>query len=75
LTIYNLISKNDIGSFIFYVLISFIIFRFFDILKPYPANKVDKEMKNGFGVMFDDVIAGVYSSFVLLIIATYIMYE
>tara|TARA_B100000795_G_C22795511_1_gene439144 strand:+ start:1860 stop:2354 length:495 start_codon:yes stop_codon:yes gene_type:complete len=75
LTIYSLISKNDIGSFMLYVLISFILFRFFDILKPYPANKVDKKMKNGFGVMFDDVIAGVYSSFILLIIATYIMYE
>ena len=59
LTIYSLISKDDTGSFILYVLISFILFRFFDILKPYPANKVDKKMKNGFGVMFDDVIAGV----------------
>jgi phosphatidylglycerophosphatase A len=68
LTIYNLIPKNNITSFIFYVVISFALFRFFDIIKPYPINKVDKVMKNGFGVMLDDVIAGVYSSTIILVI-------
>jgi phosphatidylglycerophosphatase A len=68
LTIYNYIPKNNIGTFILYIVISFILFRFFDIAKPYPANKIDKEMKNGFGVMLDDVVAGVYASIIILII-------
>ena len=38
----------------------FILFRIFDILKPYPVNYYDKNFKNGFGVIMDDVIAGIY---------------
>jgi phosphatidylglycerophosphatase A len=72
LTIYSFIPKDSIGSFMLYGLISFLLFRFFDIAKPYPINKIDKNMKNGFGVMLDDVVAGVYSSIVLLIIILYI---
>tara|TARA_B100000470_G_scaffold17162_1_gene11688 strand:- start:27 stop:545 length:519 start_codon:yes stop_codon:yes gene_type:complete len=51
-----------------YILLSFILFRFFDILKPYPINIVDKKMKNGVGVMLDDIIAGIYSTIVIYII-------
>ena len=75
LSIYSFILKNDVGSFIFFVCISFILFRFFDIIKPYPINKIDKNIKNGFGVMLDDVIAGIYSSVILLIIGVFIGYE
>ena len=75
LTIYNFIPTNDIKSFILYVLISFVLFRFFDIVKPYPINKIDKNIKNGFGVMLDDVIAGIYSSLILLVIFLLAQYE
>jgi phosphatidylglycerophosphatase A len=75
LTIYNLLPKGDIFNFIIYAFISFILFRFFDIAKPYPIYKVDKNMKNGFGVMFDDVIAGVYTAIVLLITMLFTYYE
>jgi len=75
LSIYSFILKNDVGSFIFFVCISFVLFRFFDIIKPYPINKIDKNIKNGFGVMLDDVIAGIYSSVILLIIGVFIGYE
>ena len=75
LTIYSLFLKNDIGNFMMYIIISFFLFRIFDILKPYPINKIDKDMKNGFGVMLDDVIAGIYSSIVLLIIISFLYYE
>ena len=51
-----------------YILLSFILFRFFDILKPYPINIVDKKMKNGVGIMLDDIIAGIYSTIVICII-------
>ena len=44
---------------IYYVL-SFIFFRFFDILKPFPVSYFDKNFKNSFGVIMDDVCAGLY---------------
>ena len=51
---------------IFDYIISFICFRFFDIVKPFPINLVDKHLKNALGVILDDVLAGV---FVCIIIA------
>ena len=53
--------------FFIIVFLSFIGFRFFDILKPYPINYVDKNMKNGFGVILDDLIAGFFTLIVLYI--------
>ena len=47
--------------FFIIVFLSFIGFRFFDILKPYPINYVDKNMKNGFGVILDALIAGLFT--------------
>lgn len=57
----------DIGisetNFIWINLFSaFILFRLFDILKPWPINYIDKNFKGGFGVMFDDVVAAVFAS-------------
>ena len=72
LTIYGFLEKNNLNHFILYAFFSFILFRIFDIWKPYPINKVDKELKNGFGVMLDDIIAGVYSIIILLIIFVFI---
>ena len=48
---------------------AFIVFRFFDILKPWPINLVDKSMKNGHGVMLDDLLAALYSIFVIQLIS------
>lgn len=42
-------------------LIAFILFRFFDIWKPYPIGAIDKKWTDGFGVMFDDVLAAIYT--------------
>jgi phosphatidylglycerophosphatase A len=52
-----------------WVLIGFVLFRFFDILKPWPINWFDKNLHGGLGIMVDDVIAGVfaYGSMLLLI--------
>jgi|TARA_B110000211_G_C13984423_1_gene511002 phosphatidylglycerophosphatase A len=75
LTFYNYIQVNNFGDFILLVLLSFFLFRIFDITKPYPINKIDRNMKNGFGVILDDVVAGIYSSVVLLIIFSFIYYE
>tara|TARA_B110000971_G_C19956750_1_gene476017 strand:- start:549 stop:1043 length:495 start_codon:yes stop_codon:yes gene_type:complete len=74
LTIYSFVEKNNLSHFILYTLISFILFRIFDICKPYPINRIDEKMKNGLGVILDDVVAGVYSSIILLTIILYINY-
>ena len=52
-------EKLDDEALIFYS-ICFVLFRFFDIAKPFPVNFFDKNFKNSFGVIMDDVIAGIY---------------
>jgi phosphatidylglycerophosphatase A len=42
-------------------LTAFLLFRLFDIWKPYPIRQFDAKLKNGFGVMFDDLLAAVYA--------------
>jgi len=49
------------------VIISFILFRFFDIVKPYPARRFEA-LKGGLGVMCDDLIAGVYAAAITCVI-------
>ena len=44
-----------------WMLLGFILFRFFDILKPWPIGAVDRRVHGGFGIMIDDVLAGVYA--------------
>ena len=46
-------------------LIAFVIFRIFDIWKPYPINVIDRRMKGGLGIMFDDLVAAVYANLIL----------
>ena len=50
--------------------IIFILFRVFDITKPYPVSYYDKNFKNGFGVVMDDICAGLY---VVAILVTYMI--
>ena len=51
--------KSSDEALIFYG-VCFILFRFFDIAKPFPVNYFDKNYKNSFGVIMDDVCAGFY---------------
>ena len=44
-----------------WMVLGFVLFRFFDILKPWPINLADKAIHGGLGIMVDDVIAGVFS--------------
>ena len=48
----------------FMCIISLLFFRFFDIFKPYPINIIDK-MNSTFGVIFDDILAGIFSALLL----------
>ncbi len=59
-------SKDSKEAVLFYLYI-FILFRFFDIKKPFPINFFDKKLKNSFGVIFDDIIAGFYVVLTLII--------
>ena len=56
-------ETNQILTFYF---IMFILFRIFDITKPYPVSYYDKNFKNSFGVIMDDVCAGLYVVAVLV---------
>ena len=44
-----------------WVLLGFVLFRFFDILKPWPISLADRALHGGFGIMFDDVLAGIFA--------------
>lgn len=46
--------------------LGFVLFRLFDILKPWPISWADRNIKGGFGIMFDDILAGVYAGIILL---------
>ena len=48
-----------------WVVVGFLLFRFFDIIKPWPISWIDKKITGGFGIMLDDVIAGVMAALVL----------
>ena len=57
-------ETNEVLTFYF---IMFILFRIFDIAKPYPVSYYDKNFKNSFGVIMDDVCAGLYVVAVLVL--------
>lgn len=46
-------------------IMAFLIFRFFDILKPFPIGWIDKNLKGGVGVVADDVVAGIITNMLL----------
>lgn len=59
-------NKETSEALMYYIYI-FIIFRFFDIKKPFPINYIDNKYKNSFGVILDDVVAGIYTVITFII--------
>ncbi|CAH7414430.1 Phosphatidylglycerophosphatase A [Vibrio chagasii] len=51
---------------IFWVLVSFFAFRFFDVLKPFPIGWLDANLENGWGIMLDDIAAGFAAGLVVI---------
>ena len=51
-----------------WVLLGFVLFRLFDICKPWPISVADKRLKGGLGIMLDDVIAGLFALIIIQII-------
>ena len=67
--------KNS-GEAIVYYFLFFILFRYFDIMKPFPVSFFDKNFKNSFGVIMDDICAGFYVVLTVLcfmIIKSYVL--
>jgi len=63
-----LITMLWVPRTLLFVIIGFFLFRFFDILKPFPIRHLEKGFKGGFGVVLDDVVAGVYGNIILHLI-------
>ena len=57
-------AENNTSPKLFMCIISLLFFRFFDIVKPFPINKIDK-MNNTFGVILDDILAGIFAALLL----------
>ena len=64
----NQTNQINISIEIYYFL-SFVFFRFFDILKPFPVSYFDKKHKNFFGIIMDDIMAGLYSMILIYLIS------
>lgn len=57
---------------VYYYISAFLLFRLFDIWKPYPINYVDENMKGSLGIMLDDILAGIYAILILSLIFYFI---
>ena len=53
-------TTKESNEAVIYYLLFFFLFRYFDIAKPFPVNFFDKNFKNSFGVIMDDIFAGLY---------------
>ncbi len=58
------VPLTRVGAWPFFVIMAFLLFRFFDIVKPYPARKLES-LHGGLGIMLDDVVAGIYAAVVV----------
>ena len=56
----------------YYCIAAFLLFRLFDIWKPFPINYIDKNTEGALGIMLDDMLAGIYTIIILIIIFFFI---
>ena len=66
------LKTQSFGADLYLYVASFFLFRFFDILKPFPIRYFDKNYKNSFGILFDDVLAGIYTLIVVLLLLKFL---
>jgi len=55
-----------------HILLGFVLFRIFDIVKTFPAAYFEKRLPGGYGVVADDIVAGIYSNVLLLLLIKYL---
>jgi phosphatidylglycerophosphatase A len=66
----------DVSASPIYLALGFLLFRLFDIVKPWPISWADRRIKGGFGVMFDDILAAIPAGtllYVLYLCSPYVM--
>lgn len=63
-----LITMVAVPRSLWFVALGFVLFRLFDVLKPWPIGMADKRVSGGFGIMVDDVIAGVFAAIAMQVI-------
>ena len=61
-----------IASVEYYCVSAFLLFRLFDIWKPFPISYVDNNIKGALGIILDDVLAGIYTTIILMLIFFFI---
>ena len=52
----------------YYCVFAFLLFRLFDIWKPYPINYIDENIKGSLGIMLDDIMAGIYAILIMSLV-------
>jgi len=63
-----LITMVAVPRSLWFVALGFVLFRLFDVLKPWPIGMADKRVSGGFGIMVDDVIAGLFAAIAMQVI-------
>lgn len=63
-----MVTMAFVGDSIANILAGFILFRFFDIIKPWPIKWADQHVHGGMGIMLDDILAGVFAAVILWLI-------
>lgn len=67
-----LVTMINAPQGLLWIVIGFLLFRFFDIFKPWPIRWMDEKLEGGFGIILDDVLAGIYSMIIIQILARFI---
>lgn len=63
-----LVLLEEVHASPLYLALGFAFFRFFDIIKPWPISHADRKVRGGFGVMFDDLLAGIAAGTLLYVV-------
>lgn len=69
-----LVTMTALPASLSYIIAGFVLFRLFDVLKPPPIRLVERKVKGGYGVVLDDVVAGVYACVVLHVLSSFFPY-
>lgn len=58
---------------VIWLVVGFVLFRFFDIIKPWPIRWLDAKVEGGFGIMIDDVLAGIFALIGVQVLAAFML--
>lgn len=67
-----LVAMAFIPNGVGWIIAGFLLFRFFDIFKPYPIRDIENRFNGGLGIMLDDIAAGIYTNILLQVVRLYV---